>query len=112
MSKEVEQAAIELKQALDSSKIVQEYNQLAEQIASSTELNEMEAELKKLQQQLVDTLDKNLETAHAIVLKQYEELRKSYDNHPLYQNYLNYKEEINELLKEVSDIVKNPNKID
>lgn len=107
MNKEIEKAIQDLKEALNAEKLIKEYNQLAKEIADSCELNELEGKLKELQQQLVETLDKNLTDAHQLALVQYDELKKKYESNPLYLNYSNYKEEVNNLLQEISNILNN-----
>lgn len=101
----INKAVSELKESLNKEKLIVEYNQLAKKIAESSELNELEEKLKKLQQQLVDALDKDLDDLKKLLLLQYEELKKTYQKHPLYNNYFNYKEEVNNLLQEVSRIL-------
>lgn len=102
---QINKAIIDLKESLNKEKLIAEYNQLAQKISESSELNELEDKLKDLQQQLVDALNKSLTDLHQQLLLQYEELKKAYQEHPLYVNYSNYKEEVNNLLQEVSRIL-------
>ena len=106
MNKDVKQAADELKTAIDSDKLIQEYNLLAQKIAESTEVQDLEAKLKELQQQLVKALDDNLSDLYESVKKQYLELKDIYDKHPLVNNYQALKEEMTKVLSEVETILK------
>jgi len=106
MNNKVKLAADELKSAIDSDKLIQEYNLLAKKIAESTEVQDLEAKLKELQQQLVQALDDNLKELYESVKKQYLELKDIYDKHPLVNNYQSLKEEMTKVLSEVESILK------
>lgn len=107
MNDKVRKAIEELKDSIDADSLINEYNRLANKIAESTELNELESKLKELQKQLVDTLDKNLNDMYEQVKKQYEELKELYEKHPLISNYKVLKEEVNNLLIQINNNLKN-----
>jgi len=105
MDKKTENSVLELKKAIDGDALIQEYNRLAKEIADSTEVKDLEDKLKDLQQQLVKTLDANMQELHDQVKEQYLELKGLYENHPLVSNYLSLKEEAANLLHEIEEIL-------
>lgn len=105
VDKEVKKAVDELKKAFDRDELIQEYRLLANKIAESSEIQTLEKELKDLQQKLCNYLDQNLKELYEETKEKYQELKKVYLENPLVNNYQVLKEQVDELLKEVSEIL-------
>ena len=65
----------------------------------------IEEELKKMQQELVHLLNDNESELYQQKLQEYKTLKENFDKNPLYSNYLETKEKVNDLLVQISDIL-------
>jgi cell fate (sporulation/competence/biofilm development) regulator YmcA (YheA/YmcA/DUF963 family) len=65
----------------------------------------MEEQLKEYQQAMVQSLNKNDHVLHSKTLALYKQLEDDYFNHPIYANYMYYKEEVNDLMQEIVKII-------
>ncbi len=107
-SKEIAQ---ELNQELLNEDVVKAFQHYEALIKKHQELAESEAHIKLLQEELLQAKvhnDENYENIH----KKYQEAYEAFTNHPLVVNYLNLKEEVNDLLLEVEAIINNGLAID
>lgn len=95
----------ELKDLIANDPSVKEFNSLAKQVEESSTLRDMEEQLKEYQQAMVQSLNKNDHEQHGITLALYKQLEDDYFNHPIYANYMYYKEEVNDLMQEVVKII-------
>lgn len=95
----------ELKKLIAIEPSVAEFNRLAKEVENSNELRQMEAQLKLHQQTMVQALSKNNHDLHSKTLVAYNQLEETYFNHPLYTNYMHYKEEVNDLMQEIIKVL-------
>lgn len=95
----------ELKALIANDPAVIEFNRLAKEVEASDELRQMEEQLKEYQQTMVKSLSKNNHELHGQALAAYKKLEDEYFNHPLYANYMYYKEEVNDLMQEIAKIL-------
>jgi cell fate (sporulation/competence/biofilm development) regulator YmcA (YheA/YmcA/DUF963 family) len=95
----------DLKDLIASDPAVKEFNSLAKKVAESNELHDMEEQLKEYQQAMVQSLNKNDHVLHSKTLALYKQLEDDYFNHPIYANYMYYKEEVNDLMQEIVKII-------
>jgi cell fate (sporulation/competence/biofilm development) regulator YmcA (YheA/YmcA/DUF963 family) len=101
----VKQLTEELKALIAQEPAVVEFNRLAKEVEQSDVLRTMEEQLKEYQQTMVQALSRNNQDLHAKTLAAYKKLEDDYFNHPLYANYMHYKEEVNDLMQEVIKIL-------
>lgn len=81
----------ELREELDKLPLFKEYHRVRS-------LFEASKEIKDLKRDIVRAKNENR-------MDDYNLLKEKYDNHPLIQNYLSLQKEVEEYLKEVSDII-------
>ena len=86
---------------------VKEYKALALEVKENSFLKNTEIKLKEYQIQMVHLLNDKKEKEYEEVKSLYLTLKKEYDSYPLYVNYLQAKERVNDLLKEISNIINN-----
>ena len=96
MNKEIEDKAKLLNQWILQQECDQEFKKYEELLHNNKELYQLEKELKKMQQDIVNAKHHNL-NCDALV-DEYSLKKKSFDENPLVYNYLVYKQEVNELL--------------
>ena len=101
----VKDLTLELKKLIANEPSVKEFNRLAKEVENSQELRDMEEQLKLYQQTMVKSLSKNNQELHAKTLAAYKKLENDYFNHPLYANYMHYKEEVNDLMQEIVKVL-------
>lgn len=94
-----------VKELLKNHPDVLEYNALAKQVNSSNYIKETELKLKEMQKKLVHLTNDNLQNEYVILKEEYQNLKKNFDAHPLYSNYLLAKEKVNDLLVQISEIL-------
>ena len=82
-----------------------EYNALAKQVNESTFIKEKEETLKKMQKELVHLTNDNKNKEYEELKHKYQQLKNEFDEYPLYSNYLQAKEKVNDLLTQVSEIL-------
>ena len=103
--------ALKLNQALLAEEAVKAFQHYEALIKEYKELAQSEKQIKLLQQDLLQAKvhdDDNYESLN----KQYHEAYEAFTNHPLVVNYLQLKEEVNDLLLEVEAIINNGLAID
>ena len=91
--------------ALQNDPDIKEYNALAKQVNLSTYLKETETLLKSMQKELVSLTNENKQEEYNLLKDKYLLLKKEYEEHPLYSNYLQAKEKVNDLLIQISEIL-------
>lgn len=101
----VKTLTLELKKIIAAEPSVAEFNRLAKEVEKSDELRQMEEQLKEYQQTMVKALSKNNHEQHSKALEAYKQLEDDYFNHPLYANYMHYKEEVNDLMQEIIKVL-------
>lgn len=84
---------------------IQAYQQYEQAIAQHPEIAALEDELKALQQEMI--LKKAHDEDFSDLLAEYTDKKKQFENHPLVVNYLNVKEDVNNLLDEVEMLINN-----
>lgn len=84
---------------------VKEYNALAIQVSNSTYIKEKEEQLKLMQKKLVHLTNENKNKEYEELKVKYQQLKKEFDEYPLYSNYLQAKEKVNDLLVQISEIL-------
>ena len=84
---------------------VLEYNALAKQVNSSNYIKETELKLKEMQKKLVHLTNDNKNKEYEELKIKYQQLKNEFDEYPLYSNYLQAKEKVNDLLTQVSEIL-------
>ena len=105
MNKELQLQIEKVKTLLRNHEDVKEYNALAAQVHNSKYIQETELKLKEMQKQLVHlTNEKQLDELE-LLKKEYTSLKKEFDEYPLYANYLQAKEKVNDLLVQISEIL-------
>ena len=87
----IEKATLELKEYLLTLPEVKEY-------LSLKKAYEEDANIKELKKQIVRAKNENR-------MDDYKSLKKEFDNNPLVNNYLSAKEEVNQILSEISKIL-------
>ena len=84
---------------------VKEYNALAIQVSNSTYIKEKEDQLKLMQKKLVHLTNENNINEYEKLKTKYQQAKKEFDENPLYSNYLQAKEKVNDLLVQISEIL-------
>lgn len=96
--------AIEVKKLLHETKEYQDYKLLKES-ANKNNLFEIDNKLKEMQKELTISLDNGEMEKHFALAKVYKKEQKEFIEEPLYQNYLESKETLNDLIKQLLDIL-------
>jgi cell fate (sporulation/competence/biofilm development) regulator YmcA (YheA/YmcA/DUF963 family) len=97
----IEEKAKTLNQYLLQNNIIKEYQKYEALIKENKELKEQEIRMKELQQCIVKqkaSQDENV----VLTIKEYENIKKEFENHPLVVNYLYLKEEVDMLLQHIN----------
>ena len=81
--------------------LVKEYQKIEKELACHQELQELEKQIKVLQKKIVNQKAKQDDSVYQTI-EEYQELRSSFENHPLVVNSLYLKEELNELLQTIN----------
>lgn len=97
------EAAINLNRYLLDHEVIKEYQRYAALLKDHPELGELEARLKSLQQEI--TLAKVHDEPSDDLMAEYAACFAYFQNHPLIVNYMNYKEEVNNLLIEIETLI-------
>ncbi|WP_154886755.1 YlbF family regulator [Longibaculum muris] len=101
LNKEIEDKAKRLNQWILNQEFVKEYQKYEQLIKNNSSLHQLEEELKDLQQKIVMSKHQNIDCE--IIMKEYQQKRKSFDENPLVHNYLVLKQEVNDLLILIQD---------
>lgn len=81
--------------------VIQEYQKYEKLIRSDKSLSQMEIELKKMQQNIVNKKHNGIECQKDI--DDYLKMKEEFDSHPIVLNYLMLKEEVNRLILFIQD---------
>lgn len=81
--------------------VIKEYRQYEKSVKDNEQLKSLENKIKALQKEIVRKKSKQDETVTATI-KEYEEVKASFEDHPLVVNYLYLKEEANMLLQHIN----------
>lgn len=92
-----------VKKELHMSFQVENYLLVKKQISQDNELKIVSANLKKKQTELVKNL--NNESIHNSIKREYDELQKFYNEHPLVQNYESLRDELSILYCQISEML-------
>ena len=96
MNKEIETCAKKLNQAILDEPLVKEYKKYKEELEAHPEFLKQEAQLKDLQKQIIQTKDRGEDTS--FLEKEYNTLKDAYFSHPIINNYMVLKEELDDFL--------------
>lgn len=96
---EIEHALKDVKEELYSLPIVQEYLRLAKIVKNDESLSKLDKEIRMHQKKMCENLDN--EEVYFKEKEAYESLTKKLNENPIYQNYLNVRSEVMDLLKEI-----------
>ena len=105
MNNELRLQLDKVKELIKNHPDVKEYNALAIQVNNSTFIKEKEDLLKRLQKELVHLTNDNKNKEYEELKHKYQQLKNEFDEYPLYSNYLQAKEKVNDLLTQVSEIL-------
>lgn len=105
MNNELKLQLDKVKELIKNHPDVKEYNALAIQVNNSTFIKEKEELLKKMQKELVHLTNDNKNKEYEELKIKYQQLKNEFDEYPLYFNYLQAKEKVNDLLTQVSEIL-------
>ena len=103
LNKKPELKAKKLKQWLISQEVVKEYQKYEKMIKENHQLKQQEQELKKLQKEIVNK--KHTDDDCNQLIHDYEILKEAFYNHPIVNNYLLLKEEVNQLVQQINQII-------
>ena len=105
MNNELNLQLEKVKELIKNHPDVLEYNALAKQVNSSNYIKETELKLKEMQKKLVHLTNDNKNKEYEELKIKYQQLKNEFDEYPLYSNYLQAKEKVNDLLTQVSEIL-------
>ena len=105
MNNELRLQLDKVKELIKNHPDVLEYNALAKQVNSSNYIKETELKLKEMQKKLVHLTNDNKNKEYEELKHKYQQLKNEFDEYPLYSNYLQAKEKVNDLLIQVSEIL-------
>lgn len=100
---EFEQALQDLVEEIHGLPLVKTYWQLHKEIEENDALKKMKQEMQKWQRQM--TLHLSDLKEHQFAKENYERLQNEYQMHPLIQNYQQVKEEVQDLLFQIKEIL-------
>lgn len=101
MNKDIEQKARALNEWILNQEVVKEFKKYEFLMKEHKELLDLEEELKVLQKRIVN--DKYQGINSSDIIKEYENKKNYFDNHPIVSNYLTLKQEVNELLLQIQE---------
>ena len=107
MNNELRLQLDKVKELIKNHPDVLEYNALAKQVNSSNYIKETELKLKEMQKKLVHLTNDNKNKEYEELKHKYQQLKNEFDEYPLYSNYLQAKEKVNDLLTQVSEMLSN-----
>lgn len=84
--------------------LVKEYQLYEKLISSNPDFKKMEDRLKDYQKKMVSLKYQNDESYNQI-FQEYSKLRNEFENNPLINNYLILKEDLNDYLQEINDLI-------
>lgn len=87
--------------SIKDSDIYKEYNHILIQVDKSKDINNLVKNIKSLQKKIV--LDEHKQKDVSKLLEELENIKKELYNIPLYQEYIDAAEELNDLIKLVSN---------
>jgi cell fate (sporulation/competence/biofilm development) regulator YmcA (YheA/YmcA/DUF963 family) len=105
MNNELKLQVEKVKTLLKNHPDVIEYNSLATQVHNSKYIKETELKLKQMQKDLVHLTNDLKQNEYEVLKTEYQKLKKEFDEYPLYSNYLQAKEKVNDLLIQISEIL-------
>ena len=85
--------------------LVKEYNAVAKEYHASTELKDLEAQIRKVQTKMIMARENHHQEEFEDYKKQWEDYRNQHDQHPLYVNYINLRNEVEGLITELLTIL-------
>jgi len=106
MENNIRDLSLKIRSLLQDAPEVVEYNRLAEAIKKNPSIQQQEESLKKMQQDMVNLLDSNKLDEYNLLVAQYKISKENYDKNPLIVNYMIAKEDLNNLILEIQNIIK------
>ena len=104
MNKDLKDQAIKLNQWILEQDVVKEYKKYETLIKKDAYLNNLEKELKSLQQQIVILKHQDVDCYD--IVEEYHKKKLLFDENPIVHNYLILKEEVNDLISQIEkDII-------
>ena len=107
MNNELRLQLDKVKELIKNHPDVKEYNALAKQVNSSNYIKKNELKLKEMQKTVVHLTNDNKNKEYEELKYKYQQLKNEFDEYPLYFNYLQAKEKVNDLLTQVSEMLSN-----
>lgn len=101
LNKDIKEKAKALNQWILTQEVVQEYQRYEKLIHEHQELKQWENELKMMQKEIVNKKHQGIDCEELV--NDYQNKKKSYDEHPIIYNYLSLKQEVNDLILQIQD---------
>ena len=105
MNKDIKNKVDEINFMLKNNEIITRYNNAYEALINNKEITDLEDRLKELQKEMKKELEDANSENKEIVIKQFNELKDKLKDDPLYSTYESYKEEVNDLLIQIEDVL-------
>ena len=103
LNKDIEAKAKQLNQWILNQDVVKEFQKYEKLIQEQPQLLELETELKDMQKEIVQKKYHDEDCQELIAL--YNQKKQAFDENPLVYNYLAYKQEVNDLLIQIQDMI-------
>lgn len=84
--------------------VIKEYQKYEQLINQDTKIRKMEAKIKAYQKKIVNQKAKQDETVIKTI-KEYQNIKDEFENHPLVVNYLYLKKEVDEIIQSVNSYI-------
>lgn len=105
MNKELSDLIKEFRNEISELPLIKEYNKVSKAFHEDEEINKIQEDLKSLQIKLTKLRFENTKHDYETLKKEITALKDKYYAHPLVNNYFSLKEEVEDLIKEISDIL-------
>ncbi len=107
MNKELENLISTFREQISSLPLVKEFNTISKEFNESSEIKKLQEDLKKLQIQLTKLKAANKEEEYLQLKEKITNLKDKYFTNPLVNNYFTLKDEIEDLISQISFILNN-----
>ena len=102
----IEELARKLNQEILALEVVQEYQKYEKLVLNDEKIKQLEKELKVLQKKIVNQIAKQDDRVTKTI-REYQEKKAYYENHPLVVNYIYLQNEVNEILQTINQQMNN-----